>query len=66
MVTVTDLTAHLELQLGPAAAADKAPAGGSGWEPWSGDDPLTVLAGPDAAMQRRNVLLSLLAEVGFH
>lgn len=66
---MSDLTAHLALPLGPAAGAASATSGtsgGGGWEPWSGHDPVTVLTGPEAAMQRRNVLLGLLAEVCVH
>lgn len=63
VVTVSDLAAHLPLPMGAAAASAAAAAGGGGWKPWSGHDPVTALAGPEAAMHRRNVLLGLLAEV---
>lgn len=66
MVTVSDLAAHLPLPLGAAAAGDAAGGSGGGWEPWSGHDPVAVLEGPEAAMQRRTALLGLLAEVHHH
>jgi ABC-type uncharacterized transport system permease subunit len=63
VVTISDLAAHLPLPLGAAAAGSAAVAGGGGWEPWSGHDPVAALEGPEAALQRRNALLGLLAEV---